>query len=140
MAFTLKPKSSMVKAIKSKAGRKNLLKAVPNKKAYDKLSDENKKGFDIAAKKAGLPTKSNSGLKQKKAAEGDDGYGAKGFMNPPYRGPKGKGPRASRKDLSYHGYKPKEKNFNTKVMKDGTPKTHGAGDTGNWQPHQFRKK
>jgi len=35
----------------------NLLKAVPNKKAYDKLSDENKKGFDKAAKKAGLPTK-----------------------------------------------------------------------------------
>jgi len=28
-----------------------------------------------------------------------------------------------------------------KVMKDG-PKiqVHGAGDTGNWQPHQFRKK
>jgi hypothetical protein len=36
---------------------KNLLKAVPNKKAYEKLSDENKKGFDRAAKKAGLPTK-----------------------------------------------------------------------------------
>ncbi len=36
---------------------KNLLKAVPNKKAYDKLSDIEKKGFDKAAKKAGLPTK-----------------------------------------------------------------------------------
>ena len=43
-------------------GAKNLLKAVPNKEAYDKLSDEAKKGFDKAAKKAGLPTK-----KEKKA-------------------------------------------------------------------------
>ena len=37
--------------------RANLLKAVPNKEAYDKLSDEDKKGFDEAAKKVGLPTK-----------------------------------------------------------------------------------
>jgi len=37
--------------------RANLLKAVPNKEAYDKLSDPDKKGFDEAAKKAGLPTK-----------------------------------------------------------------------------------
>ena len=37
--------------------RANLLKAVPNKEAYDKLSPEDQKGFDIAAKKAGLPTK-----------------------------------------------------------------------------------
>ena len=36
---------------------KNLLKAVPNKKAYEKLSRVDKKGFDKAAKKAGLPTK-----------------------------------------------------------------------------------
>ena len=29
---------------------------------------------------------------------------------------------------------------NRKVMKDGVKnKTHGAGDTGNWQPHQFKK-
>tara|TARA_R100000458_G_C8160151_1_gene164549 strand:+ start:186 stop:605 length:420 start_codon:yes stop_codon:yes gene_type:complete len=35
----------------------NLLKAVPNKEAYDKLSDIDKKGFDKAAKKAGLPQK-----------------------------------------------------------------------------------
>ena len=41
---------------KSKAA-KNLLKAVPNKAAYNKLSSEDKKGFDKAAKKAGLPTK-----------------------------------------------------------------------------------
>ena len=35
----------------------NLLKAVPNEKAYNELSDLDKKGFDVAAKKAGLPTK-----------------------------------------------------------------------------------
>ena len=34
-----------------------LLSVVPNKAAYDKLSDEDKKGFIKAAKKAGLPTK-----------------------------------------------------------------------------------
>ena len=37
--------------------RANLLKAVPNKAAYDKLSDMNKKGFDKAGKEAGLPQK-----------------------------------------------------------------------------------
>ena len=37
---------------------KNLLKAVPNEDVYNKLSDIDKKGFDDAAKKAGLPTKS----------------------------------------------------------------------------------
>ena len=42
---------------KKKNPGENLLKAVPNKEAYDKLSEENKKGFDKAAKKAGLPTK-----------------------------------------------------------------------------------
>ena len=35
----------------------NLLKAVPNKEAYDKLSATDKKGFDEAGKKAGLPQK-----------------------------------------------------------------------------------
>ena len=34
---------------------KNLLKVVPNKEAYDKLSEKDKKGFNEAAKKAGLP-------------------------------------------------------------------------------------
>jgi len=44
----------------------NLLKAVPNKEAYDKLSDEDKKGFDAAGKKVGLPTKEvESPAKQK---------------------------------------------------------------------------
>ena len=36
---------------------KNLLTAVPNEEAYNKLSDENKIAFDKAAKRAGLPTK-----------------------------------------------------------------------------------
>ena len=35
----------------------NLLKAVPNQEAYDKLSDIDKKGFDKAGKEAGLPQK-----------------------------------------------------------------------------------
>jgi len=38
-------------------GAQNLLKAVPNEEAYNKLSDVDKKGFDAASKKAGLPTK-----------------------------------------------------------------------------------
>jgi len=59
-------KKSPAKAT-SKAA-KNLLKAVPNKKAYDKLSAEDKKGFNKAAKKAGLPTKNiASALKMKKS-------------------------------------------------------------------------
>jgi len=36
---------------------KNLLKAVPDKEAYDKLSPEDQMAFNKAAKKAGLPTK-----------------------------------------------------------------------------------
>ena len=36
---------------------KNLLKVVPNKEAYDKLSKEDKEGFDLAAKEYGLPHK-----------------------------------------------------------------------------------
>ena len=36
---------------------KNLLKAVPDKNAYDKLDKTSKAGFDKAAKKYGLPTK-----------------------------------------------------------------------------------
>jgi len=47
--------------------------------------------------------------------KGDDGYGGEGFMQPPYRYPAG--PTEKRK--GYHGYKPKEINFNKKVMVDG---------------------
>ena len=36
---------------------KNLLKAVPNQEAYDRLSDIEKKEFNKAAKKAKLPMK-----------------------------------------------------------------------------------
>ena len=45
--------------------RANLLKAVPNKKAYDKLSDVDKKGFDKVGKKVGLPQKKASPGKMK---------------------------------------------------------------------------
>ena len=48
--------------------RTNLLKAVPNKEAYDKLSEENKRSFDEKAVEVGLPTKkvSKKELKNKK--------------------------------------------------------------------------
>lgn len=53
---------------KNKTKAKNLLKAVPNKAAFDKLSPEDKKSFTKAAKKAGLPTKNiTSALKMKKS-------------------------------------------------------------------------
>ena len=48
------PKLEDKNKVYSKEGQ-NLLKAVPNKKAYNKLSDTDKKGFDKAAKRAGLP-------------------------------------------------------------------------------------
>lgn len=50
--------------------RANLLKAVPNKEAYDKLSPEDQKGFDEAAKKAGLPTKKSPAKNYKKGYYG----------------------------------------------------------------------
>jgi hypothetical protein len=43
----------------------NLLKAVPNKAAYDKLSPQDKIAFDKAAKRAGLPTKKSPASKKK---------------------------------------------------------------------------
>ena len=48
----------------------NLLRAVPNKEAYDKLSDEDKKGFNEAAKKVGLPTKKSPAKNYKKGYYG----------------------------------------------------------------------
>jgi hypothetical protein len=51
--------SSPAKAVgtDNETKRTNLLKAVPNEAAYNKLSYDNKKGFDAAGKKAGLPQK-----------------------------------------------------------------------------------
>ena len=52
------PNKMKASALKNKSqAAKNLLKAVPNKDAYNKLSPEDKKGFNKAAAKAGLPTK-----------------------------------------------------------------------------------
>ena len=70
-----------------------------------------------------------------------------GFMNPPYRYPAG----PTEKAKGYHGYKKPmhkmpdgtmmEGATHKKVMKDGTKnKTHGAGNTGNWQANQFKAK
>jgi len=47
------PKQAVTNAEK----RANLLKVVPNQEAYNKLSDPDKKGFDAAGKKTGLPQK-----------------------------------------------------------------------------------
>ena len=49
----------------------NLLKAVPNKDEYNKLSDVDKQGFDKAAEKYGLPTKKESPAKQRVVKEGE---------------------------------------------------------------------
>ena len=60
--------ANMHSRAKYKGKSKRLLKAVPNKAAFDKLSPEDKKGFTKAAKKAGLPTKNiTSALKMKKS-------------------------------------------------------------------------
>ena len=60
--------ANMHSRAKYKGKSKRLLKAVPNKAAFDKLSPEDKKGFTKAAKKAGLPTKNvASALKMKKS-------------------------------------------------------------------------
>ena len=56
---------SIMKKSPAKNKAKNLLKAVPNKAAFDKLSPEDKKGFTKAAKKAGLPTKKATAMKMK---------------------------------------------------------------------------
>ena len=62
MATPYKMKGHTLPGVKQKTSntekRANLLKAVPNEKAYNKLSDANKKGFDKAGKSAGLPQKS----------------------------------------------------------------------------------
>ena len=61
MATPYKMKGHALPGIKQKISdsekRSNLLKAVPNEEAYNKLSDTDKKGFDAAGKKAGLPQK-----------------------------------------------------------------------------------
>ena len=54
-------------AKKKTEAAKRLLKAVPNQKAYDKLSDIEKKEFNKAAKKAKLPMKKSPALKLKKS-------------------------------------------------------------------------
>lgn len=54
--FGKKADKSPVK-LTDKERQANLLRAVPNKQAYDKLSDVDKEGFIEYAKKIGLPTK-----------------------------------------------------------------------------------
>ena len=63
MAEQAAGKKSIAK--KKTEAAKRLLKAVPNQKAYNKLSDEEKKSFNKAAKKAKLPMKKSPTLKLK---------------------------------------------------------------------------
>ena len=79
------------------------------------------------------------GSGKKPSVKKTDGIG-EGFMNPPYRGPESKGPRAKRQ--GYDGYTNFTSNVTgRKVHKDAPKSTvHGVDNPGNWQPHQFRKK
>lgn len=72
MAFKMNgfPTQGASMAKQTTEAAKNLLKAVPNEDAYNKLSDENKVGFDKAAKKAGLPMEKTI-AKQKVVKEGE---------------------------------------------------------------------
>jgi hypothetical protein len=76
---------------------------------------------------------------KKPSVKKTDGIG-EGFMNPPYRGPESKGPRAKRQ--GYDGYTNFTSNVTgRKVHKDGPKSTvHGVDNPGNWQPHSLRKK
>ena len=76
---------------------------------------------------------------KKPSVKKTDGIG-EGFMNPPYRGPESKGPRAKRQ--GYDGYTNFTSNVTgRKVHKDAPKSTvHGVDDPGNWQPHSLRKK
>lgn len=83
-----------------------------------------KQKVDEATRKKNLAAQ----IKKRKEEAGE------GFMTAPYRDPKGKGPRANRKDLSYHGYTNFKSNVTgKKVHKDG-PKVGTNAKTGNWQP------
>ena len=76
---------------------------------------------------------------KKPSVKKTDGIG-EGFMNPPYRGPESKGPRAKRQ--GYDGYTNFTSNVTgRKVHKDAPKSTvHGVDNPGNWQPHSLRKK
>ncbi len=69
------------------------------------------------------------------------------IMRPPYKKPTGPVETKYPRDNSIKGFKTKTNSpesygkFHKKIMKDGPKnRTHGAGDTGNWQPHQFKAK
>jgi len=73
--------------------RANLLKAVPNEDAYNKLSDTDKKGFDAAGKKAGFPQKKSPAKLHKKGKDDTKAKAiahnkkiknAKGYKGTPY--------------------------------------------------------
>lgn len=91
-------------------------------KTYEKHLELKNKGY--GHKKSKSPVKQNKKLKAQ-IKKRKDNIG-EGYMNAPYKGPKGKGPRANRKDLSYHGYTNFTSNVTgRKVHKDGKPEKIG---------------
>tara|TARA_R100000541_G_scaffold13936_3_gene23294 strand:+ start:1061 stop:1930 length:870 start_codon:yes stop_codon:yes gene_type:complete len=75
-----------------------------------------KQKVDEATRKKNLAAQ----IKKRKEEAGE------GFMTAPYRDPKSKGPRANRKDLSYHGYTNFKSNVTgKKVHKDGVKEKYG---------------
>ena len=76
---------------------------------------------------------------KKPSVKKTDGIG-EGFMNPPYRGPESKGPRAKRQ--GYDGYTNFTSNVTGRKVHKDPPKStvHGVDNPGNWQPHSLRKK
>lgn len=97
-------------------------------KTYEKHLELKNKGYGHTKPKS--PVKQNKKLKAQ-IKKRKDNIGD-GFMNAPYRGPKGKGPRANRKDLSYHGYT----NFTSNVTGRKVMKDDGGKDWKN--PHAVK--
>ena len=95
------------------------LKGTPKGSAATGLTKKKspaKQKVDEATRKRNLAAQ----IKKRKEEAGE------GFMTAPYRGPKDKGPRADRKDLSYHGYTNFKSNVTgKKVFKDGVPEKLG---------------
>ena len=103
--------------------RANLLKAVPNEDAYNKLSDEDKEGFNVAAKRVGLPMKPDTETPLKQTTTEQDRREGDIAINDPIKNPDGSlsssegmyGPgkgkklsELSKKELEALGFSPKK--------------------------------
>jgi len=155
-------------SLTNKQRQENLLKAVPNEEAFNKLSKEDQKSFtDAWVKSEGVTKKvevtKDSPAKQKvekgqgelkkgqdelkkqtnswKGTEGQDQdkiLNAKGEHIGDWVGDK----KVMFTQEQIEDAKGVTTNINMPKVHVDPPKhkTHGAGDTGNWEPHQFRTK